>query len=96
MLEGARIEREEPTEPADVADHLGPEGRAHVLLDELDGPFARRDVDARARVREWIVAAALAALPPGHGARHRGAGAELAAVSSSSASLESVDGTGTG
>src|SRR4028118_141369 len=31
---------------ADVADHLGADGGAHVALDALDGLFARGDVDA--------------------------------------------------
>src|SRR5436190_1644466 len=31
-----RLVREEPSESADVADHLGPQRRTHVLLDELD------------------------------------------------------------
>ena len=40
-------EREQAAEPADVADDLGPEGRAHVALDALDRLLARGDVDAR-------------------------------------------------
>ena len=39
-------EREQPAEPADVADDLGPEGRADVRLDQLDRLLAGADVDA--------------------------------------------------
>ena len=49
-------EREEPAEAADVADHLGPERRAHVRLDQLDRLLAGRDVDAGVGVRERLVA----------------------------------------
>ena len=49
------VEREQPAEAADVADDLGPERRAHVLLDQLDGLLARRDVDARVGVGEPFV-----------------------------------------
>ena len=44
-------DREEPAEPADVADDLGPERRADVVLDELDRLLARGDVDAGRRGR---------------------------------------------
>ena len=38
-------EGEQASEPADVADDLGPEGRAHVLLDALHRLLAGLDVD---------------------------------------------------
>ena len=44
------VDGEQPAEPADVADDLGPERRADVRLDELDGLLAGRDVDARVGV----------------------------------------------
>ena len=43
-------EAEQPAEPADVADDLGPEGGAHLVLDALDGFLAGGDVDARGLV----------------------------------------------
>ena len=39
-------EGEQPAEPADVADDLGPERGAHLVLDALDGLLAGGDVDA--------------------------------------------------
>ena len=38
-------EREQPAEPADVADDLGAEGGAHLRLDPLDRGLAGRDAD---------------------------------------------------
>ena len=43
---GGSAKREQAAEAADVADDLGPERRAHVVLDALDGFLARGDVDA--------------------------------------------------
>ena len=66
-------EREEPAEPADVADHLGPERRADVLLDELDRLLAGGDVDARLAVGEAVVVRSPPSLTirPGTGATSR-------------------------
>ena len=44
-------ELEQATEPADVADDLGPEGGADLVLDALDRLLARGDVDSGAFVR---------------------------------------------
>src|SRR5260370_39010425 len=41
---------EQPTEPTDVADDLGPVRRTHLVLDRFDGFFARGDVDTRVLV----------------------------------------------
>ena len=49
------VDREEPTEAADVADDLTPERRPDVLLDELDGLLARRDVDPGGGIREPLL-----------------------------------------
>ena len=51
------VDGEQSAEAADVADDFGAEGRPHVLLDELDGLLARRDVDARGGVGEPLVVA---------------------------------------
>ncbi|GIU89632.1 MAG: hypothetical protein KatS3mg010_0731 [Acidimicrobiia bacterium] len=87
---GLPVDREQPAEPADVAHHLGPERRPHVGLDHLDGLLAGRDVDARARVREPILAVA-----PVH---VRSTVPETCRVrsSASSACFVSSSGTGTG
>ena len=54
LAQVAWLEREQPAEAADVAHHLGPERRAHVLLDELDRALAGGDVDAGAGVRQRL------------------------------------------
>ena len=46
----ALVEGEQPAEPADVAHHLGPEGRAHPVLDTGDGLVAGADAYARSLV----------------------------------------------
>ena len=95
-------ELEQAAEPADVADDLGTKRGADVLLDELDGLLARRDVDARLFVREAAALLATAATRCGSDGYAR-SGSSVTTASSgdgivgfSSASLESVRGTATG
>ena len=54
-----RLERagvEQPGEPADAADHLGPGGLGHPGLHQLDGPVARLDVDTGTGIGDALLA----------------------------------------
>jgi hypothetical protein len=48
----ARLQREQPGEPAEPADDLRPPGPGDRGPHQLDGPLARVDVDAGLRVRD--------------------------------------------
>ena len=91
------VDREQPAEPADVADDLGPERRADVRLDELDGLLARRDVDARVGVGQRSRRRAGSSRQVGGRAgRSCPATCDASRGSGSSTSFVSYSGTGTG
>ena len=55
VAEALPVDREQPAEPTDVADDLGPERGPDVRLDELDRLLAGRDVDAGFRVGQLAI-----------------------------------------
>ena len=81
-------EGEQPAEAADVADDLGPERRADVVLDALDRLLAGRDVDAGAAGRSRPT---LDALGQPARARARSSSPGGRAVGSSSTALRRPD-----
>ena len=89
------VEREQPAEATDVADDLRPERGADVLLDELDGLLAGRDVDAGVRIGQWV-----GDIAPRHDpvswVRSQVSGSVSSAGSSSSTCFASLSATGTG
>ena len=90
-------EVEEAAEAADVAEHAGPERRADMVLDALDGLLAGGDVHARLGVRQARrLAAASAHAGDASPTGSDGVGVGDPAGSSSTCFESSVTGTGTG